>query len=130
MVDNSEVRRMEPHTLCGYIFFFVFTFLGVLYLLSASYDPSVAFIRLIIGIFFIITAIVLPIIISFVIEKIDPYKEKIIEGEPREEFIPSDIICRNCGHPIELTDNLKRRRYVICEKCGENIKIPKSTVNW
>ena len=36
-----------------------------------------------------------------------------------------EVICENCGNTIQLTEYLKKRDVIYCEKCGEDVKIPK-----
>lgn len=39
---------------------------------------------------------------------------------------PSEITCEHCDNTILLTEYMKAREVIFCEKCGKEIKIPKS----
>jgi len=112
--------------------FVILTFLGVIFLLAAPVDPSSAVSRLLVGIILIIVAIVILVIISLIIQRKKYKVVKVIKDISGQEqkYVPSEIVCKNCNNQIELTEDLKKKDKVICEMCGEEIKIPKDNVNW
>ena len=116
------------------ILFIILTLFGILYLLAAPVDASVAVIRIITGVILILVAIVILVIGFLLIQrsklgiiKTSKSKRSI---ESRKKYTPAEIVCKNCSNTIELTEALAKKKDVVCEKCGEIIKIPKDSVNW
>ncbi len=129
MSDSSLFLKIVNYSL-----FIILSGLGVLFILASPADASVAGLRLITGNVLIFIAILMLVVISLVIQRREYKIVKVIkkgkESFEQPEHVPQEIICKNCGNPIELTDYLKKKREVICEKCGAENIIPKDNVNW
>ncbi len=129
MADSSIILKIM-----NYGVFIILTGLGVLFLLASPVDPARMVSRLIVGVVLIVIAIIILVVISLVIQRREYKIVKVVKGSNERDDqsvnIPSEIVCTNCRNPIEITDKLKRENKVICEKCGLEIKIPKSKVRW
>lgn len=115
------------------IVFVVLTFFGVVYILASPVDPTQTVLRLIIGVLLIIIAITLLVIILRLIQRTKYKIVKVKEPKDLEEetrYVPSEMICKNCGTPLEISEEMKKKKIVYCEKCGEAIKLPKDKVKW
>lgn len=115
------------------IVFVVLTFFGVVYILASPVDPTQTGLRLIIGVLLIIIAITLLVIILRLIQRTKYKIVKVKEPKDLEEetrYVPSEMICKNCGTPLEISEEMKKKEIVYCEKCGEAIKLPKDKVKW
>ncbi len=115
------------------IVFVVLTFFGVVYIIASPVDPTQTVLRLIIGVLLIIIAITLLVIILRLIQRTKYKIVKVKEPKDLEEetrYVPSEMICKNCGTPLEISEEMKKKKIVYCEKCGEAIKLPKDKVKW
>lgn len=115
------------------ILFVVLTFFGVVYILASPVDPTQTVLRLTIGVLLIIIAITLLIIILRLIQRTKYKIVKVKEHKDLEEetrYVPSEMICKNCGTALEISEEMKNKEIVYCEKCGEAIKLPKDKVKW
>lgn len=113
--------------------FIVLTFFGIIYIFAAAADYTLYMGRLIIGITLIGIAIFLLVVISLVIQRRQYKVVKVIKTEEEEDktkFVPSEMVCRDCNTPLEISKDMKKRDNVFCENCGVEIKIPKDKVNW
>lgn len=118
---------------CNVILFVILMVIGLLYILAAPVNPVTASSRILTGTILIIAAIALLVIITLVLNRSKYKVEKTIVSETTKKAIPiapDELICKNCGHAIDLTEDLKKRKKVICESCGEELKIPKDNINW
>lgn len=108
------------------------TGLGVLFLLAAPAgdDSNQQTSRMITGVTLIIVGIVIFAVISYSINKGQFKVVKITETFDKEKFVPNEVICPNCRNRIIISDDIKRSDVIVCEKCGEEIEIPKDSVNW
>mgnify|MGYP006306281269 FL=1 len=117
---NSEKVSKAGNTLL----FLILGGLGVLFLLAAPVDPLLMISRLIIGLVLISVSIILYVLVGIVIRK-KRLNESIMEtseSSPEDySTIPDEIVCKNCDHRIELTNTLKSKDTIICEKCGEKV---------
>ncbi len=115
------------------IVFVVLTFFGVVYILASPVDPTQTGLRLTIGVLLIIIAITLLVIILCLIQRTKYKIVKVKESKDLEEetrYVPSEMICKNCGTSLEISEEMKNKEIVYCEKCGEAIKLPKDKVKW
>lgn len=107
--------------------------LGILFLLAAPANPSLTLSRMIIGSVFIIFGIIILVSGFTIANKRYSKVIKVIEtsGEKKdtEKHFPT-LICQNCQKSIKLTEKLYNKEVVICERCGEEVKVPKDKLNW
>ncbi len=118
----------------SYILFIVFISIGLLYLLAAPVIPALTLSRLIIGITLIVLGILILVVISILIQRkrqaIVRIPEQAQFGTTDQSTVPVEIICRECQAPIEITEDLRGKKSVICESCGTENLIPRSKVKW
>jgi len=108
-------------------------FFGIVFIFAASVDYTLYLSRLLIGIVLICIAVGLFVIISLVIQRRKYQVVKVIRKEEEKDetkFVPSEMVCKECNHPLEISRDMKKLDKVFCENCGAELKIPKDEVNW
>ena len=115
------------------VLFIALTFFGVVYLLASPVDPTETTSRLIVGILLIIFGIGLLVGILSVIQR-TKYKYVKVDKpsgiEKETQYVPPEMICKNCGTSLEISEEMKKRDVAFCENCGEEIRLPKDKVRW
>jgi len=115
------------------ILFIALTFFGVVFLMASPVEPTETTSRLIVGILLIIFGIGILVAILSIIQR-TKYKyvkvEKPRDVEKETQYVPPEMICKNCGTSLEISEEMKKRDVVYCENCGEEISLPKDKVRW
>ena len=118
----------------SYVLFVIFVTVGLFYILASPVIPALTISRLVTGISLIILGLIILVIISILIQR----KQQVIhertyslnKSYQEQDEIPTIIICKECNSSIEIPDDYRGKKRIICENCGTENLIPKSKVKW
>lgn len=118
----------------SYILFIIFVIIGLLYILASPVVPALTISRIVTGISLIMLGLIILVIISILIQRkqqvIHERTDTLNKGYQEQDEIPNMIICRECNSSIEIPDDYRGKKRIICENCGTENTIPKSKVKW